>query len=217
MQNITIIGASAGVGLQTVTKSLEEGHKVTTLSRSTEGLPKHPDITIVQGSATNAADVKKAVAGADAIIVTIGTGTKIDWQTISKGTTLYTDAATALLNILKEGKQQVPLVVLTGFGAGDSRQYLPFFLKLMIGLPLRKVYDNKTGMEELISSNYENWIMVRPSVLTDKPATGHYRVYNKPVKNMKTGSISRADVADFLVKQATAPTETGHYVILTGE
>jgi len=217
MKNITIIGASAGVGLQTVTKSLEEGHNVTTLSRSTENLPKQHNITIVQGSATNVADVKKAIAGADAIIVTIGTGTKIDWQTISTGTTLYTDAATVLLSALKELNMQVPLVVVTGFGAGDSREYLPFFLKVVIRLLLRKVYDNKTRMEGLISSNYKNWVIVRPGVLTDKPATGHYRAYSKLGKDLKINSIARADVARFLVKQAEAPTETGKYVVLMGE
>ena len=217
MKNITIIGASAGVGLETVTKSLEAGHTVTTLSRTTGNLPTHPNLTIRQGSATNAADVKQAITGADAIIVTIGTGTKIDWPTISKGTTLYTDAATVLLTALKDLKMQVPLVVVTGFGAGDSKEYLNLFLKVIIRLLLGKIYNNKTRMEELISSNYKNWVMVRPGVLTNKPETGHYRAFNRPGKDLKIADIARADVAHFLVKQAEAPTEIGKYITLMGE
>ena len=30
-------------------------------------------------------------------------------------------------------------------------------------------------MEELLSSNCKNWIIVRPGVLAAKPAKGHYR------------------------------------------
>jgi hypothetical protein len=90
-------------------------------------------------------------------------------------------------------------------------------LKVVIRLLLRKVYDNKTRMEGLISSNYKNWVIVRPGVLTDKPATSHYRAYSKLGKDLKINSIARADVACFLVKQAEAPTETGKYVVLMGE
>lgn len=216
MKNITIIGASAGVGLETVRKALQEGHMVTSLSRSTQTLPHHPNLTIVQGSATHGADIRKAIVGADVILVTIGTGTKIDWQTITKGTTLYTDAATQLLKALDELKMQVPLVVVTGFGAGDSRAYLPFSLKVVIRLLLGRIYDNKTRMENLISSTYKNWVIVRPGVLTDKPATGHYRAYTTLGNDLKIGDIARADVAHFLVKQAQDPTEIGHYVVLMG-
>lgn len=216
MKNITIIGASAGLGLETVVKSLADGHHVTSLSRSIENLPQHPNLTIVQGSATKGSDVQRAVAGANAIIVTIGTGTKIDWQTISKGTTLYTDAATVLLGVLTKLKMQVPLVVVTGFGAGNSKNYLPFFLNVLISLPLHKIYANKTHMEELLSSNYKNWVIVRPGVLTDKPAKGHYRMYNQLGNDVEGGDIARADVANFLVSQAVNPTEIGHYVVLMG-
>ena len=217
MKNITIIGASAGVGLATVTKSLAAGHTVTTLSRTMANLPSHPNLTIVQGSATNAADVTKAIAGAEVILVTIGTGTKIDWPTISKGTTLYTDAATVLLGALKDLRMQVPLVVVTGFGAGNSRDYLNFPLKLIIRLLLGRIYDNKTRMEEAITSRYKNWVMVRPGVLTDKPATGRYQTYSKLGNDLKIADITRADVADFLVKQAETPTEIGNYVVLMGD
>ncbi len=217
MKNITIIGASAGLGLETVIKSLEDGHKTTTLSRSTGNLTQQTNLTIMQGSATKLADVKKAITDADAIIVTIGTGSKIDWQTISKGTTLYTDAATVLLSALKELKMQVPIVVVTGFGAGESKRYLPFFLKVVIRVLLRKIYNNKTRMEEIISSEYKNWVIVRPGVLTDKPATGNYRAYSKLGKDLKIADIARAQVAEFLVKQAEVSTEIGKYVVLMGE
>jgi len=89
--NITIIGASAGVGLACTTEALARGHQVTTLSRRVDTLPAHPALTVRQGSATQADDLRAAITGANAVLVTLGTGSSI------KPTTLYTDFATALL------------------------------------------------------------------------------------------------------------------------
>jgi len=41
---------------------------------------------------------------------------------------------------------------------------------------------------------------VRPGLLTDRPPTGRYRVLTAS-KDWRAGTISRADVADFLVRQ----------------
>jgi NAD(P)H-binding len=44
------------------------------------------------------------------------------------------------------------------------------------------------------------WIIVRPVILTNGPKTGAYRALILP-RDWRCGFISRADVADFLVKQ----------------
>jgi hypothetical protein len=44
------------------------------------------------------------------------------------------------------------------------------------------------------------WTIVRPTILTDGRRTGAYRVL-VDVPDWRSGFISRADVADFLVKQ----------------
>jgi len=111
---ITVIGASAGVGLEVVRLALQKGHEVTSLSRSVEPLPKDHKLHIVQGSSKSADDVRHAIEGAEAILVALGTGNS------TKATTLYTDSARALLQVLKETGAIPPLIVLTGFGAGDS-------------------------------------------------------------------------------------------------
>ncbi|MCE1161148.1 MAG: hypothetical protein LWW74_08140 [Burkholderiales bacterium] len=43
--NIAIIGASAGVGLETVKRALDLGHHVTTLARSELLVPDVPNLT----------------------------------------------------------------------------------------------------------------------------------------------------------------------------
>jgi putative NADH-flavin reductase len=59
-----------------------------------------------------------------------------------------------------------------------------------------------------------DWIIVRPVILTNGPKTGRYKVLNNP-KDWRSGTISRADVADFLVKQVQDPAYLGKTPVLT--
>ena len=70
-------------------------------------------------------------------------------------------------------------------------------------------------MEETISQSAIKWKIVRPSRLMDKPLTETYKVEKALFKGIKIGSINRADVADYLVKQAENPTELYHYPALS--
>lgn len=63
--NITIIGALAGVGLATVKRALELGHRVTTLARRKVEIEPNENLTEIQGSALNEEDLKRAISGAD--------------------------------------------------------------------------------------------------------------------------------------------------------
>ena len=65
-------------------------------------------------------------------------------------------------------------------------------------LVLGRIYVDKNRQEEVMQSNLD-WTIVRPTELTDKPERGNYRVLTD-LKGEKAQTISRADVADFLVK-----------------
>lgn len=209
--NIAIIGASAGVGLQCVERALARGHQVLTLSRSTDSLPKHQNLTSVKGSATNLSDLKPVIAQADAVIVALGTAKS------TKATTLYTDFAATLIQAQKELNTKIPFLIVTGFGAGESGKYHGFLMKLVFKFVLKAVYENKTAMEEMISRSSINWEFVRPGLLTSNPLSEQYRVEPSYYQGMKIGSISRSDVADFLVKQAENPTLLKSYPALSNQ
>lgn len=192
--NITIIGASAGVGLETVKRALERNHSVTTLSRSEIVLPKSENLKMIKGSALNKEDFKKSIENADAIIVALGTGKSM------KPTTLYSDFAKILV---ENGNKDIPTIVLTGFGAGKSWDFQPnFFMKLFFKFLLKDVYTDKTKMEEIVEKSDLNWTIVRPGLLKEKPLTENYKVETNLFKGVKIGSINRSDVADFMVKEA---------------
>jgi putative NADH-flavin reductase len=208
---ITIIGASAGVGLETTKRALDRNHKVTTLSRSDISLPNHPNLTRIQGSATNKTDLKKSIENADAVIVALGTGKSM------KATTLYSGFAKLLVEVQAETNTQIPFIVLTGFGAGESGAYNGFIAKIFFALMLKDVYKDKTKMEEIISSSKMKWEIVRPGILKDKPLTEKYRVETKLIKGINIGNINRADVADYLVKQTENPTNIFKYSSLSNQ
>ncbi|MFY0256004.1 NAD(P)-dependent oxidoreductase [Chitinophaga sp. 30R24] len=205
--NITIIGASAGVGLITVTKALAKGHHVTALSRNTATIPDHPLLKKIDGSSTSSEDLKNAVQGADAIIITIGTKQK-------KGTTLFSDTAKALIKITDASLRTKPVLVVSGFGTGDSSPYLSFFMRTVIRLFLKDQYEDKTKMEILLAGSPLKWEIVRPGILSDGPATDNYEVINTLYKGMKIGKISRNDVADFLLREAENPKMLHQYPAL---
>jgi putative NADH-flavin reductase len=206
--NITIIGASAGIGLATVGQALTQGHKVTALSTNTASIPPHAHLTLVNGSATSVSDLKKVMVGADAVIITIGTKNK-------KPNTLFSDTANALVKAGAALNFKAPVLVITGFGAGDSSRFLSFFMRMVIRLFLKHQYINKTLMEEIIANSELNWEIVRPGMLSDGPLTKKYKALPDLYKGIKIGKISRADVAYFLLEEAKNPTMLKQYPALT--
>lgn len=205
---IAIIGASAGIGLQTTRLALEKEHEVITLSRRDVPLPDHAKLRRVQGSATNSNDLRAAVEGADSILVTLGVKSPF-------ATTLFSDSARVLLRVLQETGSSPTLIVLTGFGAGDSWGYNSIPMKVLFTLFLKRAYLDKSEQERLIASGYPRWAIVRPGRLTNGTMTGHYRVLDSLVEGMRVGAISRADVAHFMVAQAEKPTYLSKYPALT--
>lgn len=205
---IAVIGASAGIGLQCTSLALEKGHEVATLSRRVVPLPDHAKLKRVRGSATNSNDVRAAVEGADAILVTLGVKSPF-------ATTLFSDSARILLRAVQETGSSATLIVLTGFGTGDSWGYNLLPMKILFTLLLKKVYADKAEQERVIAGAYSRWEIVRPGRLTNGTMTGHYRVLDHLVEGMRVGAISRSDVAHFMVAQAENPTYIGKYVALT--
>jgi len=63
-------------------------------------------------------------------------------------------------------------------------------------------------MESVIRASGLDWTIVRPPELTDKPYTGKYRVREGHLPTFGL-SISRADVADFMLKTTDNPAAIG--------
>ena len=68
---------------------------------------------------------------------------------------------------------------------------------------MKKVYADKNRQETIVRDSGLDWILVRPSVLNDKPGHGSVRAL-ADLSGFHDGSISRADVATFVLDQLRA-------------
>ena len=72
-QKVLVVGATGGTGRATIDALVKRGHRVTAFSRHAESLENSSDrVTLLNGDATNPDDVERAVAGPDAVIITLG-------------------------------------------------------------------------------------------------------------------------------------------------
>jgi uncharacterized protein YbjT (DUF2867 family) len=199
MATLLVIGASRGIGLETVKCALEAGHRVRAFARGAATIPlEAPELEKCAGDALDKASVAAAVAGVDAVVQSLGAPKSA--QSIFAGTTLFSQATRILIDAMRAGGV-ARLVAVTGFGAGDSRGHGGFLYDaLVFPLILKRVYDDKDVQERMIRASGLDWTIVRPGLLTGGAATGKARALIDP-RDWRTGSISRADVAHFLVAE----------------
>ena len=213
MAKILVIGASKGIGLETVKQALEAGHQVRALARSAPRIPvSHPHLEKMKGNALDRATVESALDGLDVVIQTLGISGSPD--ILFKPVRLFSDS-TRILVAAMEAKLVNRLICVTGLGAGNSRGKGNLLYNAVIGLILVRVYDDKTLQERIIRNSTLDWVIARPGVLTNKARTGRYKVLADP-RDWRTGFISRADVADVLVKQITDDTYLRQTPVLIG-
>jgi putative NADH-flavin reductase len=194
---VLIFGATGSIGRELVKQSLEQGHTVTAFVRDRAKLDiHHPHLKIFQGNVMDLAEVEKIVQGKDAVLCTLGSGKQRTGTIRSQGTRNIIRA------MEKAGVQR--LICQTTLGVGDSWENLNFFWKyVMFGFLLRQVFADHVQQENYVKQSHLDWIIIRPSAFVDGKLTGEYR-HGFP-GNDKTSKlkISRADVADFMLKQLT--------------
>lgn len=195
--DLLVLGARRGIGAEVMKAGIEAGHRMTGFSRIPSA--RFADsASYRQGDVRNPDDLKAAVAGQDAVIWTVGTGITRD------EVTLFSDGTRKLIDAMKlHGVRK--LVAVTGIGAGNTKGHGGFSYDHIINpLFLRTIYEDKDRQEELIRASGLEWLIVRPGFLTNGPRTGDYRVITD-LQGVRSGKLSRADVADFILRELTDP------------
>lgn len=211
MALILVVGASRGIGLETVKAALAAGHKVRAFARSAPSIDiSDPNLTKITGNARVRGEVAAAVQGVDAVIYAVGATSASD---LLFGTTLFSDSTRALVEAM-QGAGVRRLMMVTGAGAGNSRGRINFLYdNLIFPLVLQRAYNDKDIAEDIVEKSGLEWTIARPGGLTNRPATGRYKILNEP-KDWRGGFISRADVANFLVKHLDDATLFGKTPLL---
>ena len=192
---VIVFGATGTVGRLAVERILAAGHKVTAFARNPEKLNVHnPNLTLVAGNATEPEDVRSAVSGHDAVVITIGSGMALK-STIRSQCTLNVIQAMHTHGIRR-------LVCQSTLGAHESWGNLNFFWKrIMFGFLLRSVFNDHELQESLVQASGLDWTIVRPSAFTDRPAADAFKEGFSATERGLSLKISRGDVAEFLKRQ----------------
>jgi uncharacterized protein YbjT (DUF2867 family) len=201
---VLIVGATGGTGRQLVQQALEHGHTVTAFVRKPKKLKiEHPNLRVVQGNVRDYASVESAVQGQSAVLSALG-HKRLFYPTriLSEGTR----------NILRAMKTcNVPRFICEsslGVGSAVGRLgLLSTFLVVPLILPF--YFWDRVRQEKVIEESDVDWVIIRPGILTNHAASGGYR-HGRNIGNFILGKrISRADVADFMLKQLTDDTYVG--------
>ena len=197
--NVTVFGATGGVGSQVVDQPRSRGHQVTAYVRNPNKVPASwgDAVTVVVGELSDAAAIDRAVQGADAVVSALGPS--LDRK--ATGLPLVEGTRKIVTAMQRHGVRRyvgngTPSVL-------DPRERPTWRTRLstfMAKTFLRRAYDELVGMSEIVMTSGLDWTIVRFLAPKDGPATGRLRqgFYGSD----KLGfNVTRADIAAFTVTQ----------------
>jgi len=168
-------------------------------------------LTVVRGDALNPQSVQEAVAGGEVVISALGTGSTL--AQARKPTTVYSEGfANIVAAMRKHDIRRFIALVAVGTWPDPNE---PLIHKMIIRRILKANYDDIRKAEKNVLANCDDldWIGIRPMRLMNTPRTGKYRtaVNFLPPNGIE---ISRADVAEFMLKQMSTDEHLRSYVTI---
>ncbi|WP_299680009.1 NAD(P)-dependent oxidoreductase [uncultured Tenacibaculum sp.] len=193
---LIIFGATGTVGKHVVNQALEQGYDVTAFCRDKRKLSEvsNKKLQYFEGDVFNKKDVSEAIKGKEAVIIVLGSGKSRKSSVRSFGTKNIIEAM--------EENNVKRLICQSTLGTGESNNNLNFFWKyIMFGWFLKQVFLDHELQEKYVRASNLDWTIVKPSAFTDGEKTEQYlHGFPSSLKSLKL-KISRADVADFILKQ----------------
>lgn len=189
---IAIFGASGRTGILTVYQALDKGHQVTAFARKATAVTiQHRKINIIEGDILDYDKVKQAVEGQDAVISALGVDKRGFTTVLSEGTRI-------ILHAMKECHVKRLICMSSAGILGNDAGFL--FGKIIIPFFMKEIFEDKKRQMRIIQESDLEWVIIRPSGLTDAPRTGKYKIRMDVPASSK---VPRADVADFMLKLLT--------------
>lgn len=214
---VLVVGATGGSGRATVEELLARGHEVTAFSRHAGQLqPLAGRVKLVSGDAMNPVDVERAVAGKDAVIVTLGISESALRVRLFGGTNTPINVRSAgtrnvIAAMRKHGVRK--LVVQTSFGVGATRDKLPFIYRLMFQLLLKPQIADTEQQEREVRASGLDWVIAQPVNLTD--GVEREDPFASPDGEVRGMKVSRKRVGRFLVDAVQGAMYVGKSVALS--
>lgn len=205
--NLTVFGATGGIGQEIVRQALGAGHRVTAVVRDPARLTVGGErLEVVRADLSDPGALRAAVTGRDAVLSGLGARSRKDAGVATRLTRTVLSAM--------EATDARRLVVVSAAPVGPRPAGDGPLDRAMLGIVsalLKDVYADLREMEAELARSATDWTVVRPPRLQDKPLTGRYRtvVDGSPVKGR---FIARADVAHAMLAMAADPRTVKHGV-----
>ncbi|MEO1061944.1 MAG: NAD(P)-binding oxidoreductase [Actinomycetota bacterium] len=210
-RKVLVVGATGGSGRAAVAALITAGHHVTAFSRHADRLAAEFDgLVTVNGDALKRNDVDQAVAGHDAVVVTLGiTEHPIRVQTLGPKRTPLDIRSAGTRNVIDamDAHGLDRLVVQSSHGIGPTRQHLGFTDRLFFATLVKKQMADTELQERIVRSSGLDWTLVQPVHLNDEP-DGPEPFWSTTGETRKM-KISRTVVGRTLSRVVTDPT-LGH-------
>lgn len=208
---VVIFGAAGRTGRELIVQAAAAGHEVSCFVHRT---PLAEDLlelvaNVTRGDVREGDIVGRAVRGQDAVLVALGVTPGRSDRVLSHG----------IANIIRAMKTTGTrrLIVMTGAGLVEDRRSLPASWRVAAAVPpLRGMFDEKRREEQRVQASGLGWVIVRPTNLTDGPATGVALRAGLRLELAAASTVSRADVAAFMLDQLQSSQWVRQAVLIDG-
>ncbi|MRH87897.1 NAD(P)H-binding protein [Nocardia sp. SYP-A9097] len=196
MAAIAVVGATGRTGRVIIDRALARGHRVTAIVRSAGSFAPAPGLTEIVADPTAPGSLAGRLGEQDAVISALGA--------VGRGpTTVYSAGTTEIISAMGSGGR---LLVISSAGlavpaaAGTVTKVFAAALHRI----MRHTYADMATMERLLADSDLRWTPVRPTRLTDDPATGNPRISLGATAQVGPRT-SRTDLATYLLDAIDDP------------
>jgi putative NADH-flavin reductase len=190
-----VLGATGGTGRALVEQARRRGHRVTAFVRSPQKLdPPGNGVTVLRGDPRSADELRAALAGHDVVLSALG-------PPGLGPTTLVGDSARSTVAAMQATGVRRLLVVGVAVLFEDDGLLNAIARRTF----LRNVARDSAEMERIVRASDLDWTVARPPRLTNGALTRAYGVADGRMPDAARLTISRADVADFLLDEVEHP------------
>jgi putative NADH-flavin reductase len=199
-KNVVIFGASGKTGHELMKQALTNDYSVTAFVRNPSKLKiAHGNLNVIQGDIADYQTVAHAIMKQDVVLSALGAASPFKFdQSVGEGTR----------NIVKamEVDGVSRFIYMSFAGVKESRHASGFVIKHIAPKILSTEIAGHEARESMIKQSGLNWTIVRAVTLTNGKHTGQYRSGEGMHAKGFPVIISRADVADFMLRQVTDDT-----------
>lgn len=224
-QVILLIGANGRSGVEIIraAKASSETPQLHAFVRTPSKLPEDVSAmctSVMQGDATNADDVERALkeSGAGVVVLSIG------WEDLGP-TAVREVSARVLMDVVKPGGEyaHVRIVCISSLGAGGTAIRLGFGMGAAVSFMLRHVLKDHDRQEEELKKGLgedeaekKRLLILHPTRLSSGKPKGDVALFGDG--KGPTGQIDRADLAKWIIDEICGAGEHfGTAVNITGK